>query len=55
LSIFSKGLSRTRNSFFGRIAAMLGGTEVDEDTWDDIEAILIQADLGVPYDRKSPQ
>lgn len=26
---------------------MLGTTEIDEDTWDDIEAILIQADLGV--------
>jgi fused signal recognition particle receptor len=47
LSIFSKGLSRTRNSFFGRIATMLGSSELDEDTWDDIEAILIQADLGV--------
>lgn len=26
---------------------MLGNTEIDDDTWDDIEAILIQADLGV--------
>jgi len=26
---------------------MLGGTEIEEDDWDDIEAILIQADLGV--------
>lgn len=47
MSIFSKGLSKTRNSFFGRIANMLGNTEIDEDTWDDIEAVLIQADLGV--------
>lgn len=47
MSIFSKGLSKTRTSFFGRIANMLGTTDIDEDTWDDIEAILIQADLGV--------
>jgi fused signal recognition particle receptor len=47
VGIFNKGLSKTRKSFFGRIATMLGGSEIDEDTWDDIEAILIQADLGV--------
>jgi len=26
---------------------MLGGSEIDEDDWDDIEAVLIQADMGV--------
>lgn len=47
MSIFNRGLSKTRKSFFGRIANMLGNTEITEDTWDDIEALLIQADLGV--------
>ena len=47
MSIFNRGLSKTRNSFFGRIANMIGSTEIDDDTWDDIEAVLIQADLGV--------
>lgn len=47
MSIFSKGLAKTRQSFFGRISQMLGNTEIDDDTWDDIEAILLQADLGV--------
>ncbi|GAB4340094.1 MAG: signal recognition particle-docking protein FtsY [Phototrophicales bacterium] len=47
MGIFNRGLSKTRKSFFGRIANMLGNTEIDEDTWDDIEALLIQADLGV--------
>jgi len=47
LSIFNKGMTKTRTSFFGRIANMLGSSEIDDDTWDDIEAILIQADLGV--------
>lgn len=27
---------------------MLGNTEIDDETWDDIEALLIQADVGVP-------
>ncbi|MBL8155065.1 MAG: signal recognition particle-docking protein FtsY [Anaerolineae bacterium] len=48
LGIFRSGLAKTRQSFFGRIAQMLGNTEIDEETWDDIEAMLIQADLGVP-------
>ncbi len=47
MSIFRSGLSKTRQSFFGRIGQMLGGGSIDDDTWDDIEALLIQADLGV--------
>src|SRR5476649_2609608 len=41
-------MSKTRQSFFGRIGQMLsGGGSIDDDTWDDIEALLLQADLGV--------
>jgi fused signal recognition particle receptor len=42
-----KGLQRTRQSFFGRIAQVLGATEIDDETWEDVEALLIQADVGV--------
>ena len=49
---FRKGLSRTRQSFFGRIAQALGNTEIDDDTWDDVEAMLLQADVGVPTTMK---
>ncbi len=42
-----KGLQRTRQSFFGRIAQALGATEIDEDVWDEVEGLLIQADVGV--------
>lgn len=52
MGIFRTGLSKTRQTFFGRIAQMLGNTEIDEDTWDDIEALLIQADLGVDTTQK---
>jgi fused signal recognition particle receptor len=41
------GLKRTRQSFFGRIAQAFGATDIDQDTWDDIEALLVQADVGV--------
>ena len=47
MSVFRRGLSKTRQSFFGRISQMLGNTEIDEDTWEDIETLLIQADVGV--------
>jgi len=42
-----EGLARTRKTTFGRLAQMLGATEITDDTWDDLEALLIQADLGV--------
>jgi fused signal recognition particle receptor len=47
LGIFRSGLAKTRQSFFGRISQLLGNTDLDDDTWDDIEAVLIQADVGV--------
>jgi fused signal recognition particle receptor len=32
---------------FGRIGAIFQATEISDDTWDELEALLIQADLGV--------
>jgi fused signal recognition particle receptor len=47
LGIFRSGMSKTRQTFFGRIATMISGAQLDEEIWDDIEAVLIQADMGV--------
>jgi fused signal recognition particle receptor len=47
--IFSKwkdGLARTRKVAFGRIVTMFGGAEINDETWDEVEAAMIQADLG---------
>lgn len=41
-------LSRTRQSVFGQIASVLGAGDITDETWEDLEAILIQADVGVP-------
>lgn len=49
---YNQGMTKTRRSFFGRLATMLSGTDIDEDTWDDIEAVLLQADVGVPTTEK---
>src|SRR5574341_353256 len=45
--MFRDTLRKTRQSFFGRVANLLGATELSDQTWDEIEALLIQADLGV--------
>ena len=47
ISRWRDGLAKTSKSAFGRVASILGATEIDSDTWDDLEALLIQADLGI--------
>jgi fused signal recognition particle receptor len=47
VGIFRRGLAKTRQSFFGRIAQIFGNTDITEDTWDELEAMLIQADMGL--------
>lgn len=48
--LFSKwkeALNRTSKAAFGRLATVFGATEIDEYTWEDLEALLLQADLGI--------
>ncbi len=40
-------LARTRGSFFGQIAGLFGASTITDELWDDLEALLIQADVGV--------
>src|SRR5512136_2226250 len=46
-SRWKDGLARTSKAAFGRLAGLLGATEITADTWDELEALLIQADLGL--------
>jgi fused signal recognition particle receptor len=49
-NIFSKwkdGLAKTSKSTFGQIASMLGATEITDETFEDLEALMIKADLGI--------
>jgi fused signal recognition particle receptor len=41
------GLARTRNAIFSRIASLLGASEVTPQVWEELEELLIQADVGV--------
>jgi fused signal recognition particle receptor len=47
LASIRESLARTRRSVFGQIAGLLGAGDIDEETWEDLEALLIQADVGV--------
>lgn len=47
LQKWKEGLARTSKRTFGQIANVLGVTEITDDTWDDLEALLIQSDLGI--------
>lgn len=40
-------LQKTRETTFGKIANLFGATEINDDTFDDLEELLIQADVGV--------
>ncbi|HNY99942.1 MAG TPA: signal recognition particle-docking protein FtsY [Anaerolineaceae bacterium] len=44
---WKEGLAKSSKAAFGRLASMFGATQISEDTWEEIEAILIQADMGI--------
>ncbi len=47
LNKWHESLTKTRDVTFGRIANFFGTTEINDESWDELEALLIQADLGV--------
>lgn len=47
LSKWKAGLAKTSKSAFGQLASILGISEISENAFDDLEALLIQADVGV--------
>jgi fused signal recognition particle receptor len=47
LSKWKSGLARTSKATFGQLATLFGATEISDDTWEKLEALLIHADVGV--------
>ena len=50
MSIFNKwknGLAKTSKSTFGQIATLLGASQITDETFEELEALMIQADIGV--------
>jgi len=44
---WKSGLAKTSKAAFGQIAQLLGATQITQETWEELEALLIQADLGI--------
>jgi fused signal recognition particle receptor len=47
LTRWKEGLAKTSQAAFGQIATLLGATEISPDTWEELESLLIQADIGM--------
>jgi fused signal recognition particle receptor len=47
LALWRAGLLKTSKSAFGRLAGLLGTTEINQETWEGLEELLVQADLGI--------
>ncbi len=50
MAFFNKwmeGLAKTRKQAFGRIATLFGAADITDATWDELESLLVQADLGI--------
>ena len=42
-----QGVSRSRDGFFSRIAGLFNRTKIEESTWEELEELLISADVGM--------
>jgi len=47
-----KGLLKTSRRALGRLASVLGATEIGPETWEDLEGVLVQADFGMETARE---
>jgi fused signal recognition particle receptor len=44
---WKNGLAKTSKATFGQIATLLGTSEISDETYEDLEALLIKSDLGI--------
>lgn len=47
LNKWRDGLAKTSKATFGQIANLLGASEITDETYEEVEALLIQADVGI--------
>ena len=47
-----QGVKRTRESFFGKISGLFNRSKIEDSVWDDLEELLISADVGVDTTEK---
>jgi fused signal recognition particle receptor len=44
---WKNGLAKTSKTAFGQLAQLFGATEITSETWEDLETLLVQADVGI--------
>jgi fused signal recognition particle receptor len=47
VSDYRRGMTKTRQGFFSRIASTFTRSTITEDDWDELETLLVQADVGM--------
>ncbi|MBN2462237.1 MAG: signal recognition particle receptor subunit alpha, partial [Dehalococcoidia bacterium] len=47
-----QGVKRSRESWFGKIAGLFDRPQVEDEVWDELEELLIAADVGVATTQK---
>ena len=47
LNRWKEGLAKSSRAAFGQIATLFGASEITPDTWEELEALLLQADVGI--------
>lgn len=47
LSKIDQGIKRSRDSWFGKIASIFNRPRIEDETWDELEELLIAADVGM--------
>jgi len=47
LNKWKSGLTKSSKAAFGQIATLIGATEITLETWEEAEALLLQADMGI--------
>ncbi|MGA7677454.1 MAG: signal recognition particle-docking protein FtsY [Dehalococcoidia bacterium] len=52
LSKTQEGVKRSRESWFGKIARLFDRTSVEDEVWDELEELLVAADVGVATTQK---
>lgn len=49
-----ESVTKTRQAVFGQVSDLFDRREVDESLWDELEELLIQADVGAPITVRVP-
>lgn len=44
---WKNGLAKTSKAAFGQLAQLVGATQITHETWENLETLLVQADLGI--------